>query len=268
MPPHPRRARLRALRGLPALLAAALLSPAVAVVATAPAARAAELPPQEPGVTLRTYDVRVPLEAICTLKPGQTPNVDKLMPTIDWTSAADFGLEDNFLTHALANLNIAVAGTYTFRLTSDDGSRLYLDDTLVVDHDGLHGATSKDGTVTLTAGFHSLRAEMFEAGGGQQLTLAWQPPGAAEFAVVPTSVLSTDAGVVRVTAPGYKQCQGVADAPGDGLPLDAVNPGYPLTDLRWFAINAMKSSFLPFDERLRMIETVIKPGYAALAAEA
>jgi adenosine deaminase len=41
--------------------------------------------------------------------------------------------------------------------------------------------------------------------------------------------------------------------------------GYTLDDLRWFTINAMKSSFLPFDERLALIEGVIKPGYAALA---
>jgi adenosine deaminase len=42
---------------------------------------------------------------------------------------------------------------------------------------------------------------------------------------------------------------------------------YGLDDLRWFTINAMKSSFLPFDERLAVIDDVIKPGYAALAAE-
>ena len=41
---------------------------------------------------------------------------------------------------------------------------------------------------------------------------------------------------------------------------------YTLTDLRWFTINAMKSAFLPFDERLAIIDTVIKPGYAALEA--
>jgi adenosine deaminase len=40
--------------------------------------------------------------------------------------------------------------------------------------------------------------------------------------------------------------------------------GYGLSDLRWFTINAMKSSFLPFDERLAIIDGVIKPGYAAL----
>jgi adenosine deaminase len=40
--------------------------------------------------------------------------------------------------------------------------------------------------------------------------------------------------------------------------------GYTLEDLRWFTINAMKSAFLPFDERLDIIDRVVKPGYAAL----
>ncbi|WP_460807259.1 adenosine deaminase [Nocardioides salsibiostraticola] len=42
--------------------------------------------------------------------------------------------------------------------------------------------------------------------------------------------------------------------------------GYDLDDLRWFTVNAMKSAFLPFDERLQIIDEVIKPGYAALSA--
>jgi adenosine deaminase len=40
--------------------------------------------------------------------------------------------------------------------------------------------------------------------------------------------------------------------------------GWTLADLRWVTINAMKSAFWPFDRRLRLIEEVIKPGYAAL----
>ncbi|MGN6129112.1 MAG: adenosine deaminase [Nocardioidaceae bacterium] len=40
--------------------------------------------------------------------------------------------------------------------------------------------------------------------------------------------------------------------------------GYGIEDLRWFAINAMKSSFLPFDERLELIDGTIKPAYAVL----
>ncbi|CAN5640248.1 adenosine deaminase [soil metagenome] len=42
--------------------------------------------------------------------------------------------------------------------------------------------------------------------------------------------------------------------------------GYGMDDLRWFTINAMKSAFLPFDERLRIIDEQIKPSYAVLSA--
>ncbi len=44
--------------------------------------------------------------------------------------------------------------------------------------------------------------------------------------------------------------------------------GWTIEDLRWATINAMKSAFLPFDERLQIIEHVVKPGYAALGARA
>jgi adenosine deaminase len=40
--------------------------------------------------------------------------------------------------------------------------------------------------------------------------------------------------------------------------------GYDWADLQWFTINAMKSTFIGFDERLAIINTIIKPGYAAL----
>ena len=43
--------------------------------------------------------------------------------------------------------------------------------------------------------------------------------------------------------------------------------GWTLPDVRWATINAMKSAFLPFDERLAMINDVIKPGFAALGAD-
>ena len=49
-----------------------------------------------------------------------------------------------------------------------------------------------------------------------------------------------------------------------GLLVDAF--GYGMADLRWFTINAMKSAFLPFDERLALIDEVIKPAYAVLSS--
>ena len=38
--------------------------------------------------------------------------------------------------------------------------------------------------------------------------------------------------------------------------------GYGWGDIEWLTLNAMKSAFAPFDERLRLINTVIKPGFA------
>ncbi len=40
-----------------------------------------------------------------------------------------------------------------------------------------------------------------------------------------------------------------------------------LGEMEWLTINAMKSAFAPFDERLRLINEVVKPGYARLRAE-
>ena len=42
--------------------------------------------------------------------------------------------------------------------------------------------------------------------------------------------------------------------------------GWGWSDFEWLTINAMKSSFWPFDQRLRIINEKIKPGYAALQA--
>lgn len=44
--------------------------------------------------------------------------------------------------------------------------------------------------------------------------------------------------------------------------------GYGLDDLEWLTVNAMKSAFSPFDERLQITHSRIRPGYAALRAEA
>ncbi|MEV4413007.1 adenosine deaminase [Catellatospora sp. NPDC049609] len=40
--------------------------------------------------------------------------------------------------------------------------------------------------------------------------------------------------------------------------------GWGWAELQWFTINAMKSAFIPFDERLAIINEVIKPAYAKL----
>ncbi len=206
------------------------LTAALSGLVAAPALAA--VPPQEPGVTLRVFDMQTEMDKLCVLKSGQTPNADKLMPVINWTGTADFGAGDFFVSEVTGNIDIATAGNHEFRLTSDDGSRLRIDGKLVINHDGLHSGTPATGAVQLGTGYHALKIDHFDNAGDQQVTLEWRPPGATDFAVVPNSVLSTDADVVRVTSPGRKECEASGDTPGDGLPLNAVHPGFTLTDLR------------------------------------
>ncbi|WP_201774078.1 family 16 glycoside hydrolase [Demequina oxidasica] len=194
-----------------------------------PAAADAE---HEPGATMRTYHMPPGMTELCTLKSGQTPNVDRLISEIDLEADEDFGGTDHFVTHVSATLTVPTDGSYDFRLTSDDGSALHIDGEQIISNDGLHGAVTVDGSVSLTAGAHDMFVEHFEDRYGQVLTLEWSPPGASEYEVVPDSVLSTEAGVVRVTAPGFKYCEGAQDTAGDGLRLDTVNPNYDLVDIR------------------------------------
>ncbi len=42
--------------------------------------------------------------------------------------------------------------------------------------------------------------------------------------------------------------------------------GWTLADLQWVTVNALKSAFIPFEDRLAIINGVVKPGYAALVA--
>jgi adenosine deaminase len=43
--------------------------------------------------------------------------------------------------------------------------------------------------------------------------------------------------------------------------------GYGWAELQWLTVNAMKSAFIPFDERLVLINEIIKPAYAQLLGD-
>jgi PA14 domain len=54
------------------------------------------------------------------------------------------------------------AGEYSFRLSSDDGSRLYVDDQLVINNDGVHSEVSVGARLKLEAGVHRVRVTYFQ----------------------------------------------------------------------------------------------------------
>jgi len=69
-------------------------------------------------------------------------------------------------------------GPYGFELTSDDGSRLYIDDHVVVNNDGQHGPVTESATWALSGGIHSIRVSYFQGPRDTvALVLRVAPPG-------------------------------------------------------------------------------------------
>ncbi len=88
--------------------------------------------------------------------------------------------EDHFAVIYQGYLEIPADGVYEFSLYSDDGSRLYLHDELVVDNDGSHSARRRDGEAPLQKGLHPIRIEYFEDYDGETLVVKVRGPDGVE----------------------------------------------------------------------------------------
>jgi predicted phosphodiesterase len=80
---------------------------------------------------------------------------------------------DHYAIQYKGYLQIPKTGIYTFYLASDDGSKLFLHDQLVVDNDGSHDAKSKIGFMALKKGWHPVRIDYFEDFLGEKLELEY-----------------------------------------------------------------------------------------------
>ena len=78
-------------------------------------------------------------------------------------------------------------GLYEFALTSDDGAKLYLDDQLIIDNDGIHPPQVKTGRVGLGGGIHRIQVSYFQ-GPRYQVALILRVAGPGE----PWRIFSTD----------------------------------------------------------------------------
>jgi mono/diheme cytochrome c family protein len=89
-------------------------------------------------------------------------------------------------------LRIDRSGDYRFHLTSDDGSKLVLDDKLAVANDGIHPSSTVGETVKLTKGTHQLTAYVFNGGGEFELQVEIEGPGMGRQDVAPLLTLTPE----------------------------------------------------------------------------
>jgi alpha-mannosidase len=112
---------------------------------------------------------------------SKLPDFDSLEAVKEFTSETigipDFAREEDFGLTLDGYIRVPKDGLYTFYLSSDDGSHLYIADTLVVDNDGLHGSGDVAGQVALKTGLHPINIDMFQAKGDRDLHLSVEGPG-------------------------------------------------------------------------------------------
>jgi len=102
---------------------------------------------------------------------------------------------DQFGVEFTGYISVPADGIYTFYTTSDDGSKLWIDNRVVVDNDGLHGAIEKSGSIGLKAGKHYLRAQFFEQAGNQVFAVGYESAGMIKQ-LIPASALYREAAIV------------------------------------------------------------------------
>ena len=97
-------------------------------------------------------------------------------------------------------ISVPADGIYTFYTASDEGSRLYIGDSLVVDNDSLHKVEERSGQIGLKAGLHQLTVTYFEKTGADKLLVSYESAGIIKQPV-PDSVLFREQPVQYVFNP-------------------------------------------------------------------
>jgi hypothetical protein len=114
---------------------------------------------------LPDFAVFVPVEMLCT---------DRLAVSLRRGSPGFPGVTSRYESFGVdfhGDFVVGQPGAFAFRLASDDGAKLYIDDALVLNNDGLHDVRAVEGTVALGAGQHHIRVPYWNGPGPMALTL-------------------------------------------------------------------------------------------------
>ncbi|WP_020207623.1 family 16 glycoside hydrolase [Gilvimarinus chinensis] len=174
---------------------------------------------------------------------GDQPNVDVLrntppalaahsaqihLPDID----AFEPIKERFAYQVKTNLKLDKPLQTTLRLVSDDGSYLYLNGELAINHWGFHGPDPMDATIDLEAGLHPLEIIYFQGTSGAALSLQWKNPATGKFELIPESMLVVTPNDLRTVEPVVTDPDIVKTVPGDMREVAGVHPSFDLHQAR------------------------------------
>ena len=195
------------------------------------------------------------------------PTVIRTDPSIDFiwgtgSPAPSIGV-DTFSARWVGVIQSIETGTYTFRTTSDDGARLWVNGQLLVDQLIGQAPTSYTATINLTAGLlYDIRFDYTEIAGGAQAQLAWQRPGQSSFAIVPVQNLFTNAPtsntppVPNISSPGTAVRWAVGDPiTFTGSAIDSQDGTLAASRLVWSLVLMHDSEINPGNPHEHPIQT-------------
>jgi hypothetical protein len=99
---------------------------------------------------------------------------------------------DQFSVRWTGKLRAPRTGDYVFSTLSNDGVRLTINETSVINNWTQHSATEDKGTISLQAGkLYDFKLEYYQAGGNAVMKLAWQPPRSARIGIPPNAFVNS-----------------------------------------------------------------------------
>lgn len=143
-----------------------------------------------PGVRIAYYQLdSTILPPLSAMAPEKTQLISTINFPFSWGTFSGSGRSQNVGARYEGYITVPSDNVYFFDLMSEDGSRLWIGDQLVVDNDGTHNRVSKTGGIALRAGAHKLRLDYFLREGGCALSLQVSSSSVSKQ-VVPASWLS------------------------------------------------------------------------------
>tara|TARA_R110002049_G_scaffold294274_1_gene480826 strand:+ start:6137 stop:9118 length:2982 start_codon:yes stop_codon:yes gene_type:complete len=163
----------------------------------------------------------------------EAPIKNGVTKSIHVLSSQDFGeYNTDIKIDFQGKIKIEKEDSYVFRLISDDGSQLYIDDKLVIDNGGAHAFLAVDGETYLKEGNHTIKINFEQGGGGAAVSLQWFDKISNKFAVITQEVLSYTSKDFMKSKPLPPSPPQEVHRPGDKIPLAAVHPSFSLYDMR------------------------------------
>ncbi len=164
---------------------------------------------------------------------GKKPIMAGIMSKFDNITGDDWKeLNDYFVLNSIGYLKVDERGEYTFRVWSDDGSRVSINDKVILDNDGNHGVEYKEMTIGMEEGYYPFFIEFFQGVGGKFLSWNWKKPGDLKFEVIPEGNYFHKKEQQSIIGNLSLPMSSVSKIPGNQSALIDVHPSFDLTQSR------------------------------------